>query len=106
MAFQAVFERGAVEFDSRSSPTLVVTLGTGKKHALPYRSPGAGESSTGSGNLSSLGGYYNELAAFLACVERRRAPRIATADQAADSLATVLTEIHAAMTGRTVPLNH
>ena len=106
MAFQAVFEHGALEFDSRSSPTLVVTLGNGKKRAMPYRNPGAGESSTGSGNLASLGGYYNELAAFLSCVERKRVPRIATAGQAADSLATVLAEIHAATTGRTVSLNH
>ena len=102
MAFQAVFERGAVEFDSGASPTLSVTIGAGKKRALPFTNPGAGESSTGAGNLSSLGGYYNELAAFVSCLERKRAPKIATGEQAADSLATALAEIQSAATGRTV----
>ena len=104
MAFQAVFERGAVEFDSGASPTLSVTTGAGKKRALPYTNPGAGESSTGAGNLSSLGGYYNELAAFVSCLERKRAPKIATGEQAADSLATALAEIQSAATGRAVKL--
>jgi predicted dehydrogenase len=105
MAFQAVFERGSVEFDSGANPTLSVTLGKGMKQPLPYKNPGAGESKTGGGNLSSLGGYYNELSAFIACLENKRAPKIATGEQAADSLATALAEIHSAATGRTIKLN-
>jgi len=106
MAFQAVFERGAVEFDSGATPTLSVTLGGAKKEPLPYTNPGAGESSTGAGNLSSLGGYYNELAAFISCLQRKRAPKIATGDQAADSLATALDEIQSAASGRTVKITN
>lgn len=104
MAFQAVFERGAVEFDSGASPTLVATMGKSKRSPLPFKTPGAGESKTGAGNLSSLGGYYNELSAFIGCLERKRAPKIATGDQAADSLATALAEIQSATTGRTIKL--
>jgi len=104
MSFQAVFERGTVEFDSGATPTLCVTIGDGKKEPLPFVNPGAGESSTGAGNVSSLGGYYNELFIFVACLERKRAPKIATADQAADSLATALAELRSAATGRTVKL--
>jgi predicted dehydrogenase len=104
MAFQAVFERGAVEFDSGSGTGLSVTLGKGKKQPLAFKSAGAGESKTGGGNLSSLGGYYNELAAFISCLENKRAPKIATGDQAADSLATTLAEIQSAATGRTIKL--
>lgn len=104
MAFQAVFERGAVEFDSGANPTLTVTIADGKKHPLPYSSPGAGESSTGAGNLSSLGGYYNELAAFIACLQKKKAPKIATGNQAAESIATALAEIQSAATGRTVKI--
>lgn len=104
MAFQAVFEDGAVEFDSGANPSLTVTIGDGKKQPLPYTNPGAGESSTGAGNLSSLGGYYNELAAFIACLQCKKAPQLATGDQAAESLATVLAEIQSAATGRTVKL--
>jgi len=104
MAFQAVFEGGAVEFDSGCTPTLTVTVGAAKKRALSYTNPGAGESSAGGGNLSSLGGYYNEIAAFISSLQRGKAPRIATAGQAADSLATALAEIQSAATGRTVKL--
>lgn len=104
MAFQAVFERGTVEFDSGANPNLMVTIGDGKKQPLPYTNPGAGESSTGSGNVSSLGGYYNELAAFITCLQKKKAPKIATGEQAAESLATALAEIQSAATGRTVKL--
>jgi predicted dehydrogenase len=104
MAFQAVFERGAIEFDSGGSPTLWITLGNGKKEPMPFKSPAAGESTTGTGNLSSLGGYYNEIATFISCIERGSAPKIATVSQAADSLATTLAEIQSAATGRTIKL--
>ena len=104
MAFQAVFERGAVEFNSGASPTLTLTIGDGEKQPLAYVNPGAGESSTRVGNLSSLGGYYNELAAFIACLEKKKAPMIATGDQAAESLAIVLCEIRSAATRRTVKI--
>jgi predicted dehydrogenase len=104
MAFQAVFENGAVEFDSGASPTLQVTIGNGKKSPLTYKTPGAGESKTGAGNLSSLGGYYNELVAFIECLEKKRAPQIATVTQATDSLATALAEIQSATTGKTIKL--
>jgi len=104
MAFQATFEQGAVEFDSGANPTLCITQGNGKKRPLPYKNPETGESSTGAGNISSLGGYYNELATFIACLERKRAPKIATSDQAADSLATTLAELQSAATGRTIKL--
>ncbi|HRJ73447.1 MAG TPA: Gfo/Idh/MocA family oxidoreductase [Terrimicrobiaceae bacterium] len=105
MAFQAVFERGAVEYDSGASPSLTVTMGNGPKEALAFANPGAGESSTGAGNISSLGGYFNELEAFISSLERKRAPKIATVDQDAESLATVLAEIQSAKTGRTVKIS-
>jgi predicted dehydrogenase len=105
MAFQAVFERGAVEFDSGANPTLWVTLGNGKKQPLPFKNPGVGESSTGAGNLSSLGGYYNELSAFVSCLESKQRPKVATGEQAADSLTTALAEIQSAASGHTVKLS-
>ena len=104
MAFQAVFENGAVEFDSGANPSLTVTIGNGKKTALPFTAPGAGDSKTGAGNLSSLGGYYNELAAFVQSLEKGIPPAIATAPQATQSLATTLAEIESARTGRTIKL--
>lgn len=102
MAFQAVFEKGTVEFDSTANPTLTLTISGRPRQPLPFRAPKAGESSTGAGNVSSLGGYFNELKSFVDCVRRGRAPQVATPMQAAESLITTLTEIQSAATGKTL----
>jgi predicted dehydrogenase len=102
MAYQAVFERGAVEFDSGTG--AFITQGTSAKKPLPVRQPRVGTSKAGTGNISSLGGYYNELAAFVACLEAKKLPSIATPRQASESLRVVLAEIESARKGRKVAL--
>ncbi len=104
MAFQCVFERGTVEYDSGANPSLTFTGESGGKQPLPFTQPQAGESKSGTGNVSSLGGYYNEMAYFIACLEGGRAPKLATPRQAAESVATVVAEIRSLQTGRTVKL--
>ena len=104
MAFQAVFEHGAVEYDSGADPTIVATVKGGAKKPLPCRQPQAGKSKSGTGNISALGGYFNELDYFIDCLERGRAPEKATPRQATESVRTVLAEIKSAGTGRTVTL--
>ncbi len=104
MAFQAIFEKGTVEFDSTVNPSLKLTLGTQAKRPLAFRVPSAGSSGSGAGNISSLGGYYNELAYFVGRLEKGRKPALATPRQAAESVRTVLAEIKSASTGRTVRL--
>ena len=96
MAFQAVFENGAVEFDSAASPTLTVTLGKGSKKPLSFKQPAVGSSRTGAGNISSLGGYFNELDYFIRCLESGRPPQEATLAHACASLGVVLAEIESA----------
>ena len=102
MAYQAVFERGAVEFDSGAG--VFVTRGTSAKKPLAVRQPRVGASKAKTGNISSLGGYYNELASFVADVESGKMPKTATPQQAADSLRVVLAEVESARKGRTVNL--
>lgn len=103
MAFQAVFENGAVEYDSGASPTLSVTLGGGSKKPLVFTQPAAGRSSTGAGNISSLGGYFNELQYFVNRLAAGQAPSEATLAQAAESLRVVQAEIESARSnGKTV----
>ena len=104
MAFQAVFEKATMEYDSNSKPTLSVVLGSGKRKPWPFQAPNTGKARGAGGNLSSLGGYTNELMAFLQCLRSRRKPQIATGEQAADSLRTVLAEIASARTGKVVRL--
>lgn len=104
MAFQAVFENGAVEYDMLAKPTLKVTLGEGAPEPLPFAQPSAGASAANVGNVSALGGYFNELQYFIGCLERNEAPKLATLRQAAESLRVVLAEIKSAEKGRTVKL--
>lgn len=103
MAFQAVFERGAVEYDSGVSPTLRVTLGHDPPEPLPYISAG-GTNGGSTGNISSLAGYANELRYFIDCVNQGKAPSIATLDQGITSLRVVLKEVSSASTGEVIPL--
>lgn len=105
MAFQAVFENGAVEYDSALSPSLTVTIGKGQKRALAFKKPSVGTSSTGAGNISDLGGYFNELQSFIRALEAGNPPETATLDDAVDSLEVVLAEIKSARDGRQIPIN-
>jgi hypothetical protein len=51
------------------------------------------EASGAGGNLSSLGGYYNELAYFVECVASGRAPTVVTPESSRESLRWVLEEV-------------
>ena len=93
-----------MEFDSRSNPSLSVVLGNGKKRAWPFSSPKVGRAKGAGGNVSSLGGYYNELASFVQSLRSGCKPKVATGSQAAESLATVLAEIKSARTGQAVKI--
>ncbi len=102
MAYQAVFEKGSVEFDSGTG--AFITQGSSAKKPLPVTQPRIGASKAKGGNISSLGGYYNELASFIACVEAGKMPAVATPQQAMDSLKVVLAEIESARKGRKITL--
>src|SRR5690606_28118591 len=69
MGFEAVFENAVVEFDSAAEPTLMITGGRGKRKPLAYARPQVGSSNGSEGNISSLGGYFNELRYFIDCIE-------------------------------------
>jgi predicted dehydrogenase len=104
MGFVAVFEHAVIEYDSRTSPTLMITEKSRKRRALAFVQPRVGGSNGSNGNISSLGGYYNELRYFVDCMENDRHPEVATPSQAAESVRTVLAEIKSAASGRTVRL--
>jgi predicted dehydrogenase len=96
MAFQAVFENAVVDFDSQCSPTLHLTLGQGKRKPMPFAKPAVKSAGSSGGNISDLGGYYNELAYFCKQLSQGKKPKIATGQQALESLRTVLAEIQSA----------
>ena len=104
MGFEAVFENAAIEYNSRTSPTLMLTEASGPRQPLEFDGPDVGDAKGSGGNLSSLGGYYNELQYFVDCLEKKRSPEIATPRQAAESVKVVLAEIQSAANGQTVNL--
>lgn len=106
MAFQAVFEKAVVEYDCRRDPALLITREDESAMPLSYEASFAGSSVSGLGNISSLGGYYNELAYFIDCIKSSRRPEIATPAQARDAVSVVHAEISSAATGRTESLSN
>jgi predicted dehydrogenase len=93
MAFQAIFEKACVDFDSGKSPTLSVTWNNEVPAPLAFETPSAGESQSAGGNISSLGGYFNELQTFIECILSGTPPADATLQDARRALAVTLAEI-------------
>lgn len=93
MAFQAVYEKAVLDFDSSNGKGLMLCAGDEEPRAVEIAKPDAGESKSGEGNVSDLGGYYNELKYFTDCLRRNEAPKIATLADARASLALTLKEI-------------
>lgn len=104
MGFEAIYERAVIEYDSRHAPSLRITEGKRPTRPMAFTPPKVGEATAGGGNLSALGGYYNELRYFVDCLERGVDPAIATPEQGAESVRTVRAEMKSAATGRPVTL--
>jgi len=93
MSFQAIYEKAVLDYDSNNEKGLMICQ-TGKKpEALHVSAPDTKESTSGEGNIASLGGYFNELKYFTDCLKAGIKPTIATLEQARDSLSFVLEEI-------------
>ncbi|MGE9271261.1 MAG: Gfo/Idh/MocA family protein, partial [Verrucomicrobiales bacterium] len=99
MAFEAVFENACVAFNSASGEPLTLTLHDQEPVAMTVDQPGPKESTTGEGNISSLGGYFNELEYFINCLNANKAPEIATLAQATNSIRVLIAELESARTG-------
>ncbi len=93
MAFQAVFENAVLDYDSSNGKGLRICQGDEEPRALDVTQTDAGESKSGEGNVSDLGGYFNELKYFTDCLRDGAPPEIATLLDARESLAWTLREI-------------
>ena len=103
MRFQAVFERAALDYDSRAEPTLILTAGDSAPSAVVLPLP-TGRTQADVEKISKLGGYYHELAYFLRCLGRGEPVTISTGEQASASLDLVLAEIDSATLGKRISL--
>lgn len=93
MAFQAVYEKAVLDYDSSNGKGLTLCEGDQEPRSLEIAKPDAGESKIGEGNVSDLGGYYNQLKYFTDCLRDGKSPEIATLADARASLALTLKEI-------------
>lgn len=103
MAFQAVYEKAVIDYDSNAATTLAITRPGKDKAPMPFVKTG-GQSAVSEGNISDLGGYHNELASFIDHLEAGKAITDATAEQAALSVKIALAEIESARTGKTIAI--
>lgn len=86
MRFSTVFERAALDFDSRADPALLLTAGKNPPQPVPL--PHAGTD-----------GYHGELAYFFSRLRDGLPVEISTGEQATESLRVTLAEIASAADG-------
>ena len=96
-----VCEKGSVQFDLTGSPSVTV-----RREGHPDEHPevptvDAGTAEAG-GNVSSLGGYLNEIVYFLDCIKYGRHPEIITPEEAAFAVMLSLAATESAETGQVV----
>jgi len=101
MSFTALYEKAAVEFNSRAKPTLTVYEHSGKIERPVFETKKADLSA---GNIGDLGGYYYELRYFFEHVVHSKPFAVISPEQARESLAVVLKERESAEQQKEVAL--
>jgi predicted dehydrogenase len=100
MTYQAIFEGGVLDYSSSLPTTLRWTSRAGNPEPFPFPQPEVDSGASAGGNISSLGGYYNELKYFTDCVKEGRKPQVATGEQALHSLKTIHAELKSLESGK------
>lgn len=96
MEYRVKFEKAAVIFNSGRTPSLMLYNEDGTiiqpvpEQEFDSKSEGLG------GNLSSLGGYYNEIKYFLECLKNGDAVKVAPLEEGIESFRLTMKEIKAA----------
>jgi len=103
MAYTALFEKGAVEFNSGNEKTLAIYR-PGKEIEYPTVKPELKAKANGGGNIADLGGYFSEMKYFIDCLKNNEEPGQASAQSARDSLEIVLSEMKSADSGRIIEI--
>ncbi len=96
MAFRVKFEHATVIFSSAAAPSFIIYEDDGKEIARTFDNRAE---TTGGGNISSLGGYVNELSYFLEHLESGTAIDNSSLAEGCESLLLTLREIEAAKEG-------
>ena len=103
MAYIALFEKGAVEMNSRSEKTLAIYRPNKEIEYLTIEPELEAKADTG-GNIADLGGYFSEIEYFVDCLENNKEPSRASAQSARDSLEIALSEMKSADSGEIIEM--
>lgn len=98
-----VCEKGSVLFDLTASPSVIVRPAGAPEEYPEIPTVDAGTAEAG-GNVSSLGGYFNEIVYFLECIERGAHPEVITPDEAAFAVRLCLAATESAKMGEIRPV--
>ena len=95
MYFRIKCEKATIVFDSAVSDSFIVYPTSGGMYK-PEIAKHFELDTESDGNISSLGGYYNELKYFIECLKNKKQPIIAPLDEAVKSTMLCLKEIELA----------
>jgi len=99
---RGVFEDGTVlEYNSKNQPLIVYEKQ--KTELVDVLKAEVGTSDAG-GNISDLGGYFNEIKYWVECLQDNKYPEVVTPSEAKSSLGIVLRERESAETGKKILL--
>ena len=96
--FVANFEKGNMEFSSRLDKSCTIYT----ENDVEYPKFEVMQAEDAGGNISVLGGYYNELKYFVDCIEQNKELKVVTAQDARNSLEIDMLEIKSAKTDKLI----
>ena len=104
MALTVNLEGGAIEFNSRLSPSLLIAPREGgiEYPEVPQPEVRATASAGTAGNISALGGYFVEVQYFVDCLARGETPSVVTPEEAKYAVQLCLAATNSAETGQVV----
>jgi len=102
MALQVMCEKATITFDNRLCPSLMVYPVNGEPFAPTLPAPNLSAAGNAGGNISDLGGYFNEIKYFVDCVKSGVEPMIITAQDAREAVRLCLAVKESATTGKIV----
>ena len=103
MSYECFLENATLTYYSDRKPTLTVYQRNKDPQNPDLTNTGA-ESGVTTGNISELGGYYEELKYFVGCLEKGEKPSRIRPEEARQSLEICLAEVRSMKTGKKVSL--
>ena len=104
MALLVACEKATIKFDMSASPSLMVYPFEGEAYAPELPKSNIGPSTETSGNISDLGGYFNEIKYFIDCIKADKKLEIVTPEDAREAVRICLAAAKSAETDQVVEL--